>query len=60
MDKAKAIEIKDRKRKDVKSSARKENFWQKFPEVVRTDCKCLKEWQKKRKQRIPIILFLHF
>jgi hypothetical protein len=30
--KAKAIEFKDRKRKDVKSSAGKENFWQKFPE----------------------------
>ena len=34
-------------RKDVKSSSRKENFGQKFPEGVSNDCIFLKEWQKK-------------
>jgi len=42
--------MKDRKRRDIKSSARKENFWQKFLEDVRNDSKFLKEWQKKQKQ----------
>jgi hypothetical protein len=56
------MEIKDRKRKDVKLSARKENFWQKFPEGVRNDCKFLKkEWQKKTEaadSHNPLFTFL--
>jgi len=35
--KAKAIKMKDQRRKDVRPSARKENFWQKFPEGVRNN-----------------------
>jgi hypothetical protein len=52
--------MKDQNRRDVKLSARKENFWQKFPEGMRNNCKFLKEWHKKQKQQILIILFLHF
>jgi len=43
-------------KKDVKSSARKKNFWQTFSVGVSNDCRFLKEWQKKQNL---IILFLH-
>ena len=45
--KTKTIAVKDLKRKDLKSSARKKNFWQTFSVGVRNDFKFLKEWQKK-------------
>jgi len=57
--KTKAIAVKGQKRKDVKLSARKKNFWQTFPVGVRNDYKFLKEWQKKPKKQNLIILFLH-
>jgi len=43
----KRLKVISQKGKDLKSSARKENFWQKFLEDVRNDSKFLKEWQKK-------------
>jgi len=57
--KTKAIAVKDQKRKDVKSSARKKNSWQTFSVGVRNDYKFLKEGLKKQKKRNLIILFLH-
>ena len=40
-------------KKDIKSSARKKNFWQTFSVDIRNNCKFLKEWQKKnRRSRI--------
>ena len=42
--------MKDQKRKDVKSLARKKNFWQTFFVGVRNDCRFLKEWQKKTEE----------
>jgi len=40
--------VTDQKRKDVKTSAKKKNFWQTFSVRVRNHCKFLKEWQKKK------------
>jgi hypothetical protein len=60
--KAKAFEMKDRKRKDVHSSASEENFSQKFPGGVRNDCKFLQK-KKKAKNRsggLSYSCFLHF
>jgi len=55
----KAITVKNQGRKDVKSSVKRENFWQTFSMGVRNDCKFLKEWQKKQKKQDLMILFSH-